>query len=111
MAHRKTIGKWKERRAFYKDDLIHLAFYPTGGLGDYIISKAVLEDILSCSKCAVTIYCDKAKFAHAVFRDVTEDIRDYTNFDFDLFIIFVYYPSTSYPFLFITLQLLIFFAN
>ena len=85
MLYRRTAGEIKRKRIFYKDNLIHMAFYPTGGLGDYIISKAVLEEISSCSKCAVTIYCDKAKFAHAIFRDITEDIWDYRDFDIDLY--------------------------
>lgn len=85
MLYRRVVGKVRNRRVFYKDDLIHVAFYPTGGLGDYIISKAVLEEIANCGKCAVTIYCDKSKFAHTIFRDITEDIRDYWNFDIDLY--------------------------
>lgn len=82
---RKITGKRKQKTIYYKDGLIHLAFFPTGGLGDYIISKAVLEDIIDETDCVVTIYCDKKEFAKSVYRDVSEIYNSYSDFDMEFY--------------------------
>lgn len=78
---RKLLGKRYYEQIFFKDKIVHLAFYPTGGLGDYIISKSVLEEILGITDCNVTVFCDKPAFAKAIYRDVASEIKAYEVYD------------------------------
>ncbi len=82
---RKLLGKRYYEQIFYNDSIIHLAFYPTGGLGDYIISKSVLEEILEMADCKVTVFCDKPAFAKAIYRDVASEIKAYEVYDSEFY--------------------------
>lgn len=60
---------------FENEDVLHLAFYPSGGLGDYIISKVILEECLKYADCDVTIFADKIEFAKSIYSDVANKYR------------------------------------
>lgn len=77
---RKLIGKstcyihrWSHRiqRTLDSSDELKIAFYPTGGLGDYIVSAKILEELLALVKCNVDIYCEKFDFGKAIYGNRT----------------------------------------
>lgn len=66
------IGKIYDIVPFYNlnnhGDRIKIAFYPMGGLGDYIVSACILEEILGLSDYIdVMIFADNDKFANAIY--------------------------------------------
>lgn len=75
------------KKEYYDDDLVHIAFYPIGGLGDFIISKAVLEDVieLAAGRCVITLFCDKDVFGKAIYRDEVSEIKEYYRFDSEFY--------------------------
>ena len=48
--------------------LISIAFYPTGGFGDYIISSKLLDEILLSTPCRVDVYCENVVFGNAIYQ-------------------------------------------
>lgn len=55
------------RREPCDKDLILIAFYPTGGFGDYIISAKLLDEILLSEPCRIDVYCEHLEFGQAVY--------------------------------------------
>ncbi len=47
--------------------LILIAFYPTGGFGDYIISSKLLDELLLSVPCRIDVYCENMLFGQAVY--------------------------------------------
>lgn len=70
------------RGSRYRDGYIHIAFCPTGGLGDYIISAKLLEEIRMICPMRVTVFCEKPAYGKAVYG-TGEDVRvsAYENFE------------------------------
>ncbi len=77
--------KYLRKKTYYNDDVLHLAFYPSGGLGDYIISRVILEEVLELSKCEVTIFADKLDFARAIYGDVSSVYKFWYEYDTDAY--------------------------
>ncbi|MCR4694735.1 MAG: hypothetical protein K5773_05400 [Pseudobutyrivibrio sp.] len=77
---RLVIGLGLNKREYFRDDTIHLAFYPSGGLGDYIISRAVLEEIILLGNFDITIFCNREDYGRAVFNDIATDIRPWLEY-------------------------------
>lgn len=66
------LGKLKHfspRKKFKTADeeYITIAFYPTGGMGDYIISSKLIEELQEYSFCKITVFCEKIKFGEAIY--------------------------------------------
>ena len=74
-------------KEYFNDDVLHIAFYPSGGLGDYIISRVILEEVLSHVACKykVTLFCDKPEFGKSIYGDITEDIKLWYEYDRDCY--------------------------
>lgn len=69
------------RQSCFDDDMVHIAFYPTGGLGDYIVSAVVLEELQKICKCSIDVYCEKYEFGMSIYsnrRGVS--VKDFTDF-------------------------------
>lgn len=49
-------------------NLISIAFYPTGGFGDYIISSKLLDEILLSIPCRIDVYCENVVFGTAIYQ-------------------------------------------
>lgn len=56
-------------KSVFTDKVIHIAFHPTGGLGDYIISAKVLEELLSEGNCVIDVFVEKIAFGNAVYGE------------------------------------------
>ena len=70
------------KRSKFYDDVVHIAFAPIGGLGDYIISAKILEELQDICTCEIDVFCDKKEFGQAIYgnrRNVY--LRDYKEFD------------------------------
>lgn len=48
-------------------DLILIAFHPTGGFGDYIISSKLLDELLLSVPCRIDVYCENVVFGQSVY--------------------------------------------
>ena len=78
-AVRKVRGKVnrKFRKVFRKKNTgskLEIAFYPTGGFGDYIISAKLLEELLETVKCNITVFVEKPEFGAAIYGN-RENVR------------------------------------
>ncbi|WP_289122179.1 glycosyltransferase family 9 protein [Megasphaera sp.] len=51
----------------FSDQFLHIAFRPTGGLGDYIISAKILEELQGYGPCKITVYAEKMAFGKAIY--------------------------------------------
>ena len=51
----------------YENNFVTIAFYPTGGMGDYIISAKILEEIQECCDCQIDVFVEKKVFGEAVY--------------------------------------------
>ena len=51
----------------FSDQFLHIAFRPTGGLGDYIISAKVLEELQEYGPCKIIVYAEKMAFGKAIY--------------------------------------------
>lgn len=49
------------------EEILRIAFYPTGGFGDYIISSKLLDELLSYSRCHIDVYCENMTFGAAIY--------------------------------------------
>lgn len=74
------IGKDKSS---FSDAIVHIAFHPTGGMGDYIISGSVLHEIRELYNCAFVIYCEKQHFGNAIYGGI--DNVDIVRYTYDIF--------------------------
>lgn len=72
----------RKKKSVYGDGLIHIAFYPSGGLGDYVISARILEELQTMCKCRITVFCERMEFGKAVYgsRDGV-DLLPYDEFE------------------------------
>lgn len=59
-------GNFFQSRQF-SDNAVHIAFCPTGGLGDYIICAKVLEEIQKISEVKIDVFCEKEAFGRAIY--------------------------------------------
>ncbi len=65
-------GKVKDRipvlrRGGYTDDFVHIAFHPSGGLGDYIVSAKIVEELQAAAACRITVFCEHMEYGRAVY--------------------------------------------
>lgn len=51
----------------YESSFVTIAFYPTGGMGDYIISAKILEEIQACCNCQIDVFVEKKVFGEAIY--------------------------------------------
>jgi len=69
---------------------LKIAFYPTGGFGDYIISAKILEELLEISDCRITVFCEKQESGLAVYgnrervRVENHDRFELTRYGYDI---------------------------
>lgn len=63
-----NIPKIMRKGRMSPDDRISIAFYPTGGLGDYIVSAAILEELQSISQCYIDVYVENLMFGNAIYE-------------------------------------------
>lgn len=71
-----------KKKSQYHDQKIHIAFCVTGGLGDYIISAKLLEELQTLCECQITVFCEKEKFGAAVYRSRKGvDLKPYQEFE------------------------------
>lgn len=81
------IGKCRDNgnsstAAKYMDEQIHIAFCPMGGLGDYIISAKLLEELLTMADCRIDVFCDKMSFGQAIYGN-RENVSLKSQVDFE----------------------------
>lgn len=82
-----VVGKVKDifngqRKSIYRDEMVHIAFYPSGGLGDYIISAKILEELQAMCRCEITVYCECMKFGEAIYGSREGvDLKPYDEFE------------------------------
>lgn len=50
------------------DDWVNIAFYPTGGLGDYIISSKLADELLTYGSCKIDVFCENVDFGKAIYE-------------------------------------------
>lgn len=67
-----VVSKVKEsfynlKKSKYHDQCIHIAFFPRGGLGDYIISAKLLEELQSVCESRITVFCEKMEYGEAIY--------------------------------------------
>ncbi len=67
IVHSKVLFGMKRKNA--TKEKIAIAFYPTGGLGDYIISAKVLEEIQNYSKTEIDVFCEKMEYGKAIYEN------------------------------------------
>lgn len=56
-----------ESRGAEDKDTLLIAFRPTGGFGDFIISAKFLDELMAFAPCRVDIYCSNLAFGKAVY--------------------------------------------
>lgn len=49
------------------NDKVSIAFYPTGGLGDYIISSKLADELLTYGPCTIDVFCENVTFGNAIY--------------------------------------------
>jgi len=49
------------------DQILYIAFRPTGGFGDYIISARFLDELMSYAPCRVDVYCTSVVLGQCVY--------------------------------------------
>lgn len=64
----KILYRFPIRGAGDKDSLV-LGVYPSGGLGDYIISSKLIDEIKETIPCRIDVFCENTKFGNAVFAE------------------------------------------
>ena len=77
------VAKLKNRLFKKKNQgTILIAFRPAGGLGDYIISAKVFEEILESCDCKVVVYCKNVVFGESIYGyKENVEIRDEKRFE------------------------------
>lgn len=67
-----------------KGELLQIAFYPTGGMGDYIISSKLLDELMMYAPCCVTVFCEKDIFGQAIYGERPDVIvKPYERFEIE----------------------------
>lgn len=65
----------------YNDNLVKIAFYPTGGMGDYIISAVILEELQEICKCSIDVFAEKKMFGNSIYGSrknvIVKDAKEY----------------------------------
>lgn len=66
------VGKVKDifnsqKKSIYRDEMVHIAFSPSGGLGDYIISAKILEELQTMCRCEITVFCERMEYGEAIY--------------------------------------------
>lgn len=56
------------KRSQADKNLITIAFYPTGGFGDYIISSALLDELMAYGPIRADVFCENVAFGKAVYE-------------------------------------------
>ena len=51
------------------EDLLAIAVYPTGGLGDYIISSKLIDEIQTYGPCKIDVFCENIEFGNAIYKN------------------------------------------
>lgn len=67
-----------------EDGTLEIAVYPTGGMGDYIISSKILDELMMYAPCRVTVFCEKPFFGNAIYGkrpDVV--VKEYAGFEIE----------------------------
>lgn len=78
------LKKGSTRAGKFSDNAVHIAFCPTGGLGDYIISAKVLEEIQMCCEAKIDVFCEKTVFGRAIYGEREGvSLREYKDFEKD----------------------------
>lgn len=49
------------------DDILYIAFRPTGGFGDYIISARFLDELMTFAPCRIDVYCTSVVLGQSVY--------------------------------------------
>lgn len=65
-----------------RDNILYIAFSPSGGLGDYIISAKILEELLALCDCRIDVFCLNMDFADAIYggrKNVT--VKPYKSYE------------------------------
>lgn len=64
------------------DECIHVAVRPIGGLGDYIISKKILEELSDMASVKITVFCEVLSYGYAVYGNESNvSVEQYKNFE------------------------------
>lgn len=70
------------RRKNFADSAIRIAFYPTGGMGDYIISSKLIDELLEYGADSVDVYCEKPGFGKSIYEGrASVRVLEYNRFD------------------------------
>lgn len=69
---RMVLGKIKQfdvrkKIKMVNEEYVTIAFYPTGGMGDYIVSSKLIEELQVYSYCKITVFCEKILFGEAIY--------------------------------------------
>lgn len=65
-----------------RGEKIEIAFYPTGGMGDYIISSKLIEELQQYSDCNITVFCEKMMFGKSIYGGRTGvKVLEYARFE------------------------------
>ena len=66
----------------YEDEFLHVAFRPTGGMGDYIISAKILEELMEYGPCKIDVFAEKMVFGKAIYANRENvNVLPYTQYD------------------------------
>lgn len=61
---------------------VTIAFYPTGGMGDYIISSKLIEELQAYSSCRITVFCEKMVFGESIYGErMGVTVQKYVEFE------------------------------
>lgn len=65
-----------------RGEKIEIAFYPTGGMGDYIISSKLIEELQQYSDCNITVFCEKMMFGKSIYGGrIGVTVLEYARFE------------------------------
>ena len=59
----------KFKDEIYEAKTLSIAAYPTGGLGDYIISSKLIDELQTYGPCKIDVYCENIEFGKAIYED------------------------------------------
>ena len=68
-----VMGKIKNALAYLDigqksgSELLKIAFYPTGGMGDYIISSKLIDELMMYAPCVIDVFCEKMFFGKSIY--------------------------------------------
>ena len=73
-----------------EDNTLYIAFYPTGGLGDYIISSKLADELMTYGPCKIDVYCENIVFGNAIYskrkgmRVIPYSMYDESMYNYDI---------------------------